>query len=57
MAALEELPPKSAKIALVLTAILFIVTMVWVMFFLNKINAQPTSQPSTQAPADNAKQP
>jgi hypothetical protein len=57
MAALEEHPPKLAKIALVLTAVLWIVTMIWVMLFLNKIEAQPTSQPSTQAPADNAKQP
>ena len=57
MAALEELPPKSAKIALVLTAILWIITMVWAMIHLNNIDGRPTSQPSTQAPADNAKQP
>ena len=43
--------------ALVLTAVVWIVAMVWAMLFLNKIEAQPTSQPSTQAPADNSKAP
>jgi hypothetical protein len=50
----QEYPPQSVKIVLVLTSILWIGTMVWALLFLNKIDAQPTSQPSTQAPADNA---
>ena len=54
VAELTEYPPKSVKIALVLTAILWIGTMIWAALFLNKIEARPTSQPSTQAPADNA---
>ena len=57
MAELAEYPPKSVKIALVLTAILWIGTMAWVALFLNKMEARPTSQPSTQAPADNANAP
>jgi hypothetical protein len=50
----QEYPPQSVKIVLVLTSILWLVTMVWALLFLNKIEARPTSQPSTQAPADNA---
>jgi hypothetical protein len=50
----QEYPPQSVKMLLVLTSILWIVTMVWALLFLNKIDAAPTSQPSTQAPADSA---
>jgi hypothetical protein len=53
----QEYPPQSVKLLLVLTSILWIVTMVWALLFLNKIEASPTSQPSTQAPADNAPSP
>jgi len=47
-----EYPPKSAKIALVLSAILWIAAVVGLGIHLNNIEARPTSQPSTQAPAN-----
>jgi hypothetical protein len=50
----QEYPPQSVKILLVLTAIVWLGTMVWALLFLNKVDAQSTSQPSTQAPAENA---
>jgi hypothetical protein len=50
----QEYPPQSVKILLVLTAIVWLGTMVWALLFLNKTDAQSTSQPSTQAPAENA---
>jgi len=45
-------PPKSAKVALVLVAILWIGTMVGLGIYLPKAGSQPTTQPSTQAPAN-----
>jgi hypothetical protein len=53
----EEYPPQIAKIALVLSAILWIATMGYAMTHLNSIDARPTNQPSTQAPDDNTKAP
>ena len=53
----EGYPPQSVKIALVLTAILWIGTMAWAMTYLNSLGANPTAQQSTPAPDDNAKQP
>ena len=52
---MTEEPPKIAKIALVLSAILWIATMGYALTFLNSIEARPTNQPSTQAPDDNTK--
>ena len=45
----NEYPPRSAKIALVLTAIVWIATVVGLGIHLNKIEARPT--PSAPAPA------
>jgi hypothetical protein len=53
----EEYPPQIVKIALVLSAILWIATMGYAMTHLNSIDARPTNQPSTQAPDDNTKAP
>jgi hypothetical protein len=47
-----EYPRKSAKIALVLGAILWIGTLVGLAVHLPNIDARPTSQPSTQAPSN-----
>jgi hypothetical protein len=52
-----ELPPKSAKIALILVAILAISTFVGMGIYLNGLETRPTNQPSTQTPEDNTKQP
>jgi hypothetical protein len=52
-----ELPPKSAKIALILVAILAICTFVGMGIYLNGLETRPTNQPSTQTPEDNTKQP
>jgi hypothetical protein len=49
-----EYPPKSVKIALVLSAILWIGTFVGLAIHLPNIGARPTSPPSTQTPATNA---
>ena len=46
-----ELPPKIAKIALVLTAILFISTLVGMGIYLNGLEASPTNQPTTESTA------
>ena len=54
---MTEEPPKIAKIALALSAILWIATMGYALTFLNSIEARPTNQPSTQAPDDSAKAP
>jgi hypothetical protein len=54
---MTEEPPKIAKIALVLSAILWIATMGYALTFLNSIEARPTNQPSTQAQDDSAKAP
>src|SRR5262245_45156309 len=53
----EEYPPQSVKIALDLTAILWLGTMAWAMTYLNSIEANPTTQQSAPAPDDNTKQP
>ena len=53
----SELPPKTVKIALVLTAVLAISTLVAMGIHLNSLEARPTNQPSTQAPDDNTKEP
>ena len=52
-----ELPPKSAKIALFLVAILAISTFVGMGIYLNGLETRPTNQPSTQTPEDNTKAP
>jgi hypothetical protein len=52
----EENPPRIAKVALVLSALVWIATMGWAMTFLNTIDAPPTNQPA-QAPDDNTKAP
>jgi hypothetical protein len=52
-----ELPPKSVKIALVLVAIVAIATIVGMGIHLNRLEATPTNQPSTQAPDNNTKEP
>jgi hypothetical protein len=50
-----EYPPKSVKIALVLSAILWIGTIVGLAIHLpNIVEARPTNPPSTQTPAANA---
>jgi hypothetical protein len=54
---MTEEPPKIAKIALVLTAILWIGTMGYALIFLNSTDARPTNQPSTQAPDETTKAP
>jgi hypothetical protein len=48
----HEYPPKTVKIALVLSAILWIGTVLGLAIHLPKVGAQPTSQPSTPAPAN-----
>ena len=53
----EELPAKSAKVALVLVAILAIAGTIGMMIHLNGLGGGPTTQPSTQAPGDNTKEP
>ena len=50
-----ELPPKSAKIALFLVAILAVSTLVGMGIYLNGLEALPTNQPSTVTPDDNTK--
>jgi hypothetical protein len=52
-----EFPPKSAKIALYLAAILAICTFVGMGIYLNGLETHPTNQPSTQTPQDNTKEP
>ena len=52
-----ELPPQSAKIALVLVAILGVAGLVGVPLYVSHIDSGASSQASTPAPADNAKQP
>jgi hypothetical protein len=46
----EEYPPQIVKIALVLSAILWIATMGYAMIHLNSLDARPTN---TQAPDEN----
>ena len=52
-----ELPPQSAKIALVLIAILGVAGLVGVPLYVSHIDSGASNQASTPAPADNAKQP
>jgi hypothetical protein len=52
----KDNPPRIAKVALVLSALVWIGTIGWAMTYLNSIDASPTNRPA-QAPDDNTKGP